>query len=182
MAPTLSTSNALLDKMGERLAMERSAIRLYDALQAKIADLGAQASAYAQLDAIRADKARHAELMQRTIASIGSDPATMTPSAGLVEVEAIGLFQVLKDPHTSLSQSLHAVLTAELSDSVGWETLVALAHEHGQLQLAEGFSDALLQERRHLAMLQTWYEQAVGLDASMVASTAQPEGGQVAHH
>jgi hypothetical protein len=90
----------------------------------------------------------------------------MTPSADLAGVEAMGLVQVLNDPNTSLAQSLHAVLTAELIDGVGWETLIALSDEQGHPDLVDGFSTASQQERKHLAMIQTWYEETVGLGAA----------------
>jgi hypothetical protein len=109
-------------------------------------------------------------LLAESIASLGGDPTSMTPSADLAGVEAMGLVQVLNDPCTSLAQSLHAILTAELSDGVGWETLVALADEQSHPGLVDGFSTALQQERKHLAMIQTWYEEAVGLGATARAS------------
>lgn len=155
----------LLDKMAERLAMERTATRLYDALLTKldaVADAGL-AITREDVASIRGDEARHAILMKEAIESMGGDPTAMTPSADLVGVEAMGLVQVLSDPRTSLAQSLHAILTAELSDGVGWETLIALADEHEQADLVERFSDALMQERKHQAMIQSWYEEAVGL-------------------
>lgn len=79
---------------------------------------------------------------------------------------------------------LHAILTAELSDGVGRETLIALAHEQGHTDLVDSFSDALLQERKHQTMIQTWYEEAVGLldvaDAAALhgaSGTAAPASG-----
>ncbi|HEX8479065.1 MAG TPA: ferritin-like domain-containing protein [Telluria sp.] len=157
----------LLDKMAERLAMERTATRLYDALLTKLEVVTAGRSSInlEQVASIRGDEARHALLLADAIASLGGDPTSMTPSADLAGVEAMGLVQVLNDPCTSLAQSLHALLTAELSDGVGWETLVALAHEQSHPDLVDGFSTALQQERKHLAMIQTWYEEAVGLGA-----------------
>lgn len=155
----------LLDKLAERLAMERTATRLYDALLTKLAVVNAASASIAIDDvaSIRGDEARHALMLADAIASMGGDPSAMTPSADLAGVEAMGLVQVLNDPRTSVAQSLHAILTAELSDGVGWETLIALAHEHEQASMVEGFSTALQQERKHLSMIQTWYEQAVGL-------------------
>lgn len=155
----------LLDKMAERLAMERTATRLYDALLTKLDTLEPTGVGITreQAASIRGDEARHAVLMRDAIASLGGDPSAMTPSADTVGVEAMGLVQVLNDPRASLAQSLHAILTAELSDGVGWETLIALAHEQGHPDLVDRFSDALLQERKHQVMIQTWYEQAVGL-------------------
>jgi len=155
----------LLDKLAERLAMERTATRLYDALLTKLAVVndGRASINLEQVASIRGDEARHAVMLAEAIASMGADPTAMTPSADLVGVEALGLVQVLNDPRTSLAQSLHAILTAELSDGVGWETLIALANEHEQADMVDNFSTALQQERKHQAMIQTWYEEAVGL-------------------
>lgn len=161
----------LLDKMAERLAMERTATRLYDALLTKLEVVGEGRTTInlQQVASIRGDEARHALMLAESIASIGGDPTSMTPSADLAGVEAMGLVQVLNDPGTSLSQSLHAILTAELSDGVGWETLIALADEQGHTDMVDSFSTALQQERKHLAMIQTWYEEAVGLGDGAVA-------------
>jgi hypothetical protein len=158
----------LLDKLSERLAMERTATRLYDALLTKlaVASAGTVSITTEDVASIRGDEARHALLIADAIASIGGDPTAMTPSADNVGVEAMGLVQVLSDPRASLAQSLHALLTAELSDGVGWETLIALAHEMGHRDMVDGFGDALLQERKHQAMIQSWYEEALGLDTS----------------
>lgn len=155
----------LLDKMAERLAMERTATRLYDALLTKLDAVqeGRFSITLEQVASIRGDEARHAILMKEAIEAMGGDPTAMTPSADAVGVEAMGLVQVLNDPRTSLAQSLHAILTAELSDGAGWETLIALAEEHEQAEMVERFSDALQQERKHQAMIQTWYDEAVGL-------------------
>jgi ferritin-like protein len=179
----------LLDKMAERLAMERTATRLYDSLLIKLGGLadGNLSISVEQVASIRGDEARHAVLMKEAIESMGGDPTVMTPCADLAGVEAMGLVQILNDPRTSLAQSLHAILTAELSDGVGWETLIALADEHEQTAMVESFSDALQQERKHQAMIQDWYEEAIGLghmetaaamhSGSAAASPMQPDGG-----
>jgi rubrerythrin len=164
----------LLDKLSERLAMERTATRLYDALLTKLAvvDEGKVSITLEDVASIRGDEARHALLIRDAIAAIGGDPTAMTPSADNVGVEAMGLVQVLNDPRASLAQSLHALLMAELSDGVGWESLIALAHENGQTDMADSFGDALLQERKHQAMIQRWYEEALGLDSAASQSAA----------
>ena len=164
----------LIDKLAERLAMERTATRLYDALLTKLAVVGVGTSAINTEDvaSIRGDEARHALLIAEAIASIGGDPTAMTPSADNVGVEAMGLVQVLNDPRSSLAQSLHALLTAELSDGVGWETLIALAHEMGHGDMVDAFSDALLQERKHQVMIQSWYQEALGLDNAAMTAAA----------
>jgi len=154
----------LLDKMAERLAFERTGTRLYDALLTKLDVLQADGSAATsmgsitreQAASIRGDEARHMLLMKDAIESMGGDPTAQTPSADVVGVESMGMVQVLNDPRTGLSQSLHAILTIELCDNAGWETLIGLAEESGHDKLVDRFSDALVQERTHLSLIQTW--------------------------
>lgn len=155
----------LLDKLGERLAFERTATRLYDALITKCDVMldGDICLTIADLKQIRADEARHFMLISDAIESLGGDPTSQTPSADLAGVESMGLVQVLNDPRTSIAQSLHAIMTAELCDKAGWETLVALADEHDLVRMVDDFTDALNQEREHLGLMQTWYEEAIGL-------------------
>ncbi|WP_243490135.1 ferritin-like domain-containing protein [Massilia violaceinigra] len=155
----------LLDKLGERLAFERTGTRLYDALITKCEVMltGDISMTIDDLEQIRADEARHFLMVADAIESLGGDPTSQTPSADLVGVESMGLVQVLNDPRTTIAQSLHAIVTAELSDKAGWETLVALADEHGLADMVERFTYALNEEREHLALTQTWYEEAIGL-------------------
>jgi rubrerythrin len=155
----------LLDKLGERLAFERTGTRLYDALITKCEVMldGQISMAIEDLAAIRADEARHFLLLKDAIETLGGDPTAQTPSADIVGVESSGLVQVLNDPRTSLAQSLHAIVTAELSDKAGWETLIALADEHELAEMVDDFTLALNEEREHLALVQTWYEEAIGL-------------------
>jgi hypothetical protein len=156
----------LLDKLGERLAFERTGTRLYDALITKcevMLDEIEVSMTIEDLDDIRADEARHFLLLAGAIDALGGDPTSQTPSADLCGVELMGLVQVLNDPRTTIAQSLHAIVTAELSDKAGWETLIALADEHGLSDMVTSFTVALNDEREHLALVQTWYEEAIGL-------------------
>jgi rubrerythrin len=164
----------LLDKLAERLAFERTGTRLYDALLTKLDALkdGQPSITMEQVAAIRADEARHMLMVKEAIDWMGGDPTAQTPSADMAGVESMGLVQVLSDPRTSLAQSLHAILTAELADNAGWETLIALAGEHEQSEMIRAFSQALEQENRHLALVQGWYQQAVGLDNASLTRTS----------
>ena len=127
------------------------------------------------LEQIRADEARHFRLLSDAIESLGGDPTSQTPSADLAGVESMGLVQVLNDPRTTVAQSLHAIVTAELSDKSGWETLLALADEHNLTDMVDDFTQALNQEREHLALVQTWYEEAIGLSYGDVDIDAPPD-------
>jgi rubrerythrin len=170
----------LLDKLGERLAFERTGTRLYDALITKCAVMldGQISMAIEDLAAIRADEARHFLLLKDAIETLGGDPTAQTPSADIVGVESSGLVQVLNDPRTSLAQSLHAIVTAELSDKAGWETLIALADEHELAEMVDDFTLALNEEREHLALVQTWYEEAIGLTYGDVEIEPDASGSQ----
>jgi rubrerythrin len=155
----------LLDKLGERLAFERTSTRLYDALLAKcdVMPDGPAGMTREHVADIRRDEARHFLLLKDAIETLGGDPTSQTPSADVTGVESLGLVQVLHDPRTSLAQSLHALLTAELADRSGWETLIALADDAHQDRLVAGFALALEDEHRHLALVQGWYHEAIGL-------------------
>jgi rubrerythrin len=166
-------TEVLLDKLAERLAFERTGTRLYDALLTKLDALGDGGTSITkeQVAAIRADEARHMLMVKEAIDRMGGDPTAQTPSADVAGVESMGLVQVLSDPRTSLAQSLHAILTAELADNAGWETLIALAGEHGQNEMIRAFSQTLEQENRHLALVQGWYQEAIGLDNASLTRT-----------
>jgi hypothetical protein len=157
----------LLDKLGERLAFERTSTRLYEALMAKCTVLAERQTIVdlEQLADVRRDEARHFLIVKEAIESLGGDPTAQTPSADVAGVEALGLLQVLNDARTSLAQSLHALLTAELTDGAGWETLVLLARENGKDDMVVRFTGALQQEARHLALVRGWYAAALGLPA-----------------
>lgn len=64
------------------------------------------------------------------------------------------------DPRTTIAQSLHAILVAEMTDNAGWELLIALAEDQNQNALITDFSVALDEERVHLQQVQAWYQEA----------------------
>ncbi|MCG2586780.1 ferritin-like domain-containing protein [Massilia sp. TS11] len=170
----------LLDKLGERLAVERSGTRLYDALIAKCrAKLqGSDISmTLAELEHIRDEEHHHMQLVADAIESLGGDPTTQTPCADVAGVETLGLMQVISDPRTTVAQSLHAVLVGELTDNAGWEQLVALCDAQGLDELVDQFAAALETEREHLAMVKTWLDECVGLSYGDVELDAEENRG-----
>lgn len=114
----------------------------------------------ADLEKIRQDEAHHFSVVREALETLGADPTAMTPCANVCGVESQGLMQVIADPRTTVAQSLHAVLVAEMTDNAGWEMLVALAQEQGHDQLAAGFTMALNEERIHMQQVKTWFEEA----------------------
>ena len=147
----------LLDKLSERLAFERSGTRLYEAMLAKCKGNGGAVVDPQRLAHFHEEEARHFKLLHQCIETLGGDPTVQSPDADVTGVESMGLVQVITDPATSLAQSLHALLVAELADNAAWEELVVLAREMGQTDMAEQFAQAEKAEREHLQTLKAWH-------------------------
>ncbi|MDP2315694.1 MAG: ferritin-like domain-containing protein [Pseudomonadota bacterium] len=158
--------NVFLDRLGERLAFERTGVRLYDALICHISVLTDKTlgPTMNELRTIRDEEHRHFELIRNTIETMGADPTVLTPAADAVSVEARGLLQILTDPRSSRSQCLHAILVAELSDNDGWKMLIDLARSLGHDDLVGRFEQAARAEENHLAKVRGWLTAQVNAD------------------
>jgi rubrerythrin len=159
-------ARVLMDKLGERLAFERSGTRLYDALIVKCAANGAAAVPATDLRHIRDEEAVHFALVGAAIESLGGDPTAQTPSADVAGVEGMGLMQVLNDPKTTVAQALHAILVAEMTDNAAWDELIELTSQVGNDDLVARFEKAREEEREHLVKVQGWYKDAVQAGAT----------------
>ena len=153
----------LVDKLGERLAFERSGTRLYEAMIAKVQAMQGTPMAIpvAELISIREDEARHFKLLEHALVRLGADPTAQTPCADVIGVTSQGVLATVSDPRTTVAQALNALLTAELTDNAGWELLIKLAEEHQQQQMADEFRDALADEEEHLMKVRAWLESLV---------------------
>ena len=161
-------TTAFIDKLGERLAFERTGTRLYEALLTK---LDASPSweggpTWTELVRFRDEEAAHFALLRRSMEELGADPTAQTPSADVVGVASMGLLQVVTDPRTTLAQSLTALLTAELTDNDGWEMLVDVAEAMKQDEMAERFLRAQEQEDIHLSTVREWLKARAVMDTS----------------
>jgi|GraSoiStandDraft_4_1057263.scaffolds.fasta_scaffold260686_2 ferritin-like metal-binding protein YciE len=149
-----------LDKLGERLAYERTGVRLYQALILKCtaahADTGGMNPDLGALNAIRNDEEAHFNLLSNAIKTLGGDPTAMTPCADISGVMGMGFLQVVTDPRTTVSQALNAMLAVELADNASWELLIQLAQRAGHDDMARDFTSALEAERRHLELVTQW--------------------------
>jgi rubrerythrin len=174
----------LMDKVGERIAFERTGVRLYEALLAKYEAAAQYAGdvlppagevhevAHAQglavlapvndeapaqtLRRIRSEELEHFRLLCGAMTQLGGDPTAQTPCADVTATASMGIMQVLTDPRTTLAQCLNVMLTAELTDNDGWELLIQLAEQAGQSELAGHFLGALAQEQEHLVTIKGW--------------------------
>lgn len=169
--------NVFLDKLGERLAFERTGTRLYEALLAKFdaAHPHEGGPTREELVRIRDDELRHYGIVRDAIVALGADPTAVTPCADIAGVLSMGLVQVLSDPRTTLTQALDAILTAELTDNDAWILLVDLAQELGQDEMASQFRVALVEEEDHLERVRAWIAASLRGQAGIAPTPPQPE-------
>ena len=183
-----------VDKIGERIAFERSGTRLYDALITKYNALAerdgeslmpAEEALASQNDAeiaavmdegplqtlerIRSEELDHFQMLVQAMEQLGGDPTAQTPCADVIATASMGLMQVVTDPRTTMAQSLNAILTAELTDNAGWELLAQLAEEAGESELTGKFLGALSQEQEHLRVIKAWLATLVSERAGTLA-------------
>ncbi|TWI50936.1 uncharacterized protein DUF892 [Pseudomonas duriflava] len=146
----------LLDKLGERLAYERTGVRLYEAFIAKVmAAPDARPELLGKLREIQVEEAEHMLLLKKSIETLGADPTTMTPCAHVSGTMAQGIIQVLTDPRTNMAQCLNAMLTIELADNAAWELLIELARQANHPNIASSFEEPMRREEEHLATIKT---------------------------
>ena len=148
----------LMDKLGERLAFERSGARLYEALLSKHQAYGdfEGGPGAADLMEILGEEYDHAAMLEHVIRELGGDPTALTPSANLAANVSAGLPQVLTDPQTNLLQCLEAIVVAELADNECWTALNELARQSGEEELATACEEAIGHERDHLRKVRRW--------------------------
>jgi rubrerythrin len=152
-----------LDKLGERLAFERTGTRLYECVIAKLeaADPHPAGPTRADLEQIRNAEHRHFAMVRDAITQLGADPTAMTPCADLVAVAGLGWVQAIADPRTTLNQCLDVLLIAELADQGGWELLIGLAEQLEFDDLAQQFQTALAEEEQHVLLVRGWITAAL---------------------
>jgi len=170
----------LLDKLGERIAFERTGTRLYSAIISKhlaltnggadpLSEAVSGEAAAETLQRIRSEELEHFHMLCNAVSQLGGDPTAQTPCADVTATASMGLMQVVTDPRTTLAQSLSAILTAELTDNAGWELLIKLAEDAGQDDLIEPFTEALEAEQQHLVAVRGWIESLLMSEAGAAA-------------
>jgi len=148
----------LIDKLGERLAFERSGVRLYEALISKHAAFGSFSGgpSFENLNDHLEEEYAHFIMLKGAIERLGGDPTAVTPSADIQATASQGINMLLVDPHVTLLQSLEAMLTAELTDNECWNALSQLAVMAGEEELAQQCLRAYATEQAHLEKVRAW--------------------------
>jgi hypothetical protein len=168
--------DVLIDKLGERLAFERSAVRLYELLLDKLEVHKSWngGPTHDLLLEFREQEHEHFVFLRAALERFGADPTAVTPSANLHVVASSGIVQVLSDPRTDLEDGLEAVLVAELTDNDCWATLIGLAGNLGEDELASRCEHAFEEEERHLMLVRGWLRAALGVPAQSALTPQRP--------
>lgn len=147
-----------IDKLGERLAFERTGVRLYGALISKFDAFGGFEGGPSRetLVEIMNEEYQHFTLLADAVTQLGGDPTVVTPSADLHATMTAGVMAVMVDPRTTFVQCLEAALLAELADNAAWETLHELAVQNNEDELADRFEMAQSEEVVHLENVRSW--------------------------
>lgn len=154
----LSGNHALVDKLGERIAFERTGTRLYEALLSKYHGANNQKflPELGRIEQFYLEELKHFQHVCEALTNIGGDPTALTPAADISGTAAWGWIQVISDPRTNFLQSLDIILQAELVDNAGWELLIELAERTGLTKMAIGFQQCLDEEAFHLLTIKQW--------------------------
>jgi bacterioferritin (cytochrome b1) len=144
----------LIDLLNERLAFERSGVKLYDRILQKMKESGDKAI-LRMLDDMqehRDQEKEHEEWLEAQIRSLGGSAHASTEHSELVTRESKGIEEVvMSDPE--LPHLIHALLAAELVDNAGWDLLVQLANEAGDRESKKEFKKRLHHEEEHLLLI-----------------------------
>ena len=153
----------LFDKLGQRLAFERSGVRLYQAMIGKVGTVQpANADALlADLNHICNEEYEHFQMLTQVVDKLGGDPTAQTPCADVSAVSNLGILQVITNPRTTIAQSLESLLTVEMTDNASWELLIQLASRTGHQELDAPFQSALASEKEHVSKITSWLQTSV---------------------
>jgi ferritin-like metal-binding protein YciE len=160
-----------VNKLGERLAYERSGTRVYEAmiLKCEVANAAGETPLQIPVDRLRhfrREEGEHFQLLVDCMEKLGVDPTAQTPDADVSGVASSGMMKVITDPRTTVPQSLEAMLALELTDNAAWELLITLAEDLGQSEMSQQFQAALAEEQIHLEEIRSWYEKMMRAQAS----------------
>lgn len=172
-------ANVLLDKLGERLAFERTGSRLYEGALTKLEAYGSWPGGPTReaLEHILSEELGHFDLLKAAVEALGGDPTALTPSADVSAVTSMGVGQVVGDARMDLAQTLEAINVAELADNDGWDRLIELCRGMGQDAYADRFEQALENEREHLVMVRGWLSTSAAKAAGYEPEVRVPQTG-----
>jgi bacterioferritin (cytochrome b1) len=148
----------VIDLLNERLAFERSGVMLYDQILARMRADPRAATLLKRMQEHRDEEKEHEEWLEEQIRALGGDGIALSERSVLVRTESQGIEHVIRrDPR--LANDFHALLTAELADTAGWELLVELADDAGDRTAKKEFKKRLREEEQHLLFVRKAVEE-----------------------
>ncbi len=152
----------VIDLLNERLAFERTGVRLYDRMLLRMR-LSADREIKRMVDRMqrfRDEEREHEEWLEDQIRNLHGDDHMPTDKSVLVLTETQGIERVVqRDPR--LQHDFHALLTAELADSTGWDLLVRVAEEFGDREARREFKQRHREELEHVLFVRKVVERFV---------------------
>ena len=166
----------VIDLLKERLAFERSGVKLYDTLLSRLRLSGDSAleSLIDQVEHQRDEEQEHGEWLEEQIRALGGDAYGPTEHSVLVQAESEGIERVVRRDQ-SIPHDFHALLTAELADHAGWDLLVQIADELGDSDAKKEFQKRLHEEEGHLLFVRKTLLGLTAKDVSAPPPAAEPD-------
>ncbi|HET9753781.1 MAG TPA: ferritin-like domain-containing protein [Myxococcales bacterium] len=166
----------VVDLLNERLAFERTGVRLYDTLLARL-QVSAEPSLKAlagQVQEQRDEEKEHEEWLEEQIRALGGTAHGLSEHAVLAQAESEGVERVIRRDD-SIPHDFHALLTAELADNAGWDLLVQIADEVGDSKAKKEFKKRLHEEEKHLLFVRKTLLELTRNDLSSPEAAAPAE-------
>lgn len=162
----------VIDLLNERLAFERSGVKLYDMLLSRLRDTTDPMlkPLVGQVQEHRDEEKEHEEWLEEQIRALGGDPHTPSEHSILVQAESEGIERVMRRDGR-IPHAFHALLTAELADNAGWDLLVQLADEFGDRRAKKEFKKRLHAEEKHLLFVRETLLRLTAKDVSRKLET-----------
>jgi bacterioferritin (cytochrome b1) len=163
----------VIDLLSERLAFERSGVKLYDTLLARLraSEDPALKALLGEVKEYREEEKEHEEWLEEQIRALGGDAGALTEHSVLVQTEAEGVERVIRRDENIL-HDFHALLTAELADNAGWDLLVQIADEFGDSEAKKEFKKRLHEEEKHLLFVRETLLELTRKDVSVPPPSA----------
>jgi rubrerythrin len=146
----------LLDLLNERLTFERTGVKLYDMVLAKLNICKDQTFTpmIGQIKSVREQEKEHEEWLEDCIRALGGTAHEETDLSELITRESKGVLDVVATDD-EIPHLFHAVLTAELVDNNGWKLLLELADEADDDEARREFRKRTREEEDHLVFIRS---------------------------
>jgi bacterioferritin (cytochrome b1) len=146
----------LLDLLNERLKFERTGVKLYDMVLAKLNLCKDQTFTpmIGQIKTVREQEKEHEEWLEDCIRGLGGTAHEETELSELVERESKGVMDVVATDD-EIPHLFHALLTAELVDNNGWKLLLTIADEADDDEARREFRKRAREEEEHLIFIRS---------------------------